>query len=61
LKIDLDFCNKNCSPKKLVISNISFMAIFADVTETESIMEKHLRDIHSVENKKGKKTDQNVL
>ena len=29
----------------LVFSNISFMAIFAEVTENECIIERHLHDI----------------
>jgi len=35
-----------CSPKNLVVSDISFMAIFAEFTENERIIERHLRDIH---------------
>ena len=35
-----------CSPTNLVFSDISFMAIFADVTENERNIERHLRDIH---------------
>ena len=30
----------------LVFSDISFMAIVAEVTESERIIDKHLRDIH---------------
>ena len=34
------------SPKNLVFSDISFTAIFAEVTENEDIIDRHLRDIH---------------
>ena len=35
-----------CSPKNLVFSDISFMAILAEVTENERIIDRHLRGIH---------------
>jgi len=35
-----------CTPKNLVFSDISSMAIFAEVTENEHIIDRHLRDIH---------------
>ena len=35
-----------CSSKNLVFSDISFMAIFAEVTENECIIDRHLRGIH---------------
>ena len=35
-----------CSPKNLVFSDISLMAIFAEVTENERIIDRHLRGIH---------------
>ena len=41
LKIDL-----HSSPNNLVFSDISFMAIFTEVTENERIIDRHLRDIH---------------
>ena len=37
---------RKCSPKNLVFSDISFMAIFAEVTGNERIIYRHLRDIH---------------
>ena len=37
---------KKCTPKNLVFSDISFMAIFAVVTENERIIHRHLRGIH---------------
>ena len=49
LKIDLYSLRRKCSPKNLVLSDISFMAIFAEVTENErirGIIDRHLRDIH---------------
>ena len=45
-KIDLCSLQRKCSPKNLVFSDISFMAIFAEVTENERIIDRHLRDIH---------------
>jgi len=35
-----------CSPKNLVFSDISFMAIFTEVTENERIIDRHLHDVH---------------
>jgi len=35
-----------CSPNNLVFSDISFMAVFTEVTENECIIDRHLRDIH---------------
>ena len=46
VKIDLYSLRRKCSPKNLVFSDISFMAIFAEVTENEHIIDRHLRDIH---------------
>ena len=46
LKIDLYSLQRKCSPKNLVFSNVSFMAIFAEVTENERIIHRHLRGIH---------------
>ena len=37
---------RKCSPKNLVFSDISFTAIFAEVTENERIIDRHLRGIH---------------
>jgi len=34
-----------CSSKNLVFSDLSFMAIFVEVTESEYIIERHLCDI----------------
>jgi len=45
-RIDLYSLRQNCSPVSLVFSDISFMAIFSDVTEHEHIIERHLHDIH---------------
>ena len=42
----LYFLRQKCSSKNVVFSDISFMVIFAKVTENECIIEKHLRDIH---------------
>jgi len=39
---------QKCSPKDIVFSDISFMAIFAEVTENECVIERHLRDIHAL-------------
>jgi len=47
-KIDLYSLRRKCSPKNLVVSDISFVAIFAEVTENERIIPRHLRDIHSL-------------
>ena len=46
LKIDLYSLRRKCSPNNLVFSDISFMAILAEVTENERIIDMHLRDIH---------------
>ena len=48
LKIDLYCLRQKCSPKNLVFSNISFMAIFAEVTENERIIDEHVRDIDTL-------------
>ena len=45
-KIDLYSLQRKCSPKNLVFSDISFMVIFAEVTEKECIIYRHLRGIH---------------
>ena len=37
---------RKCTPKNLVFSDISLMAIFAEVTGNERIIDRHLRDIH---------------
>ena len=39
------FLRQKCSPKNLVFSDISLIAIFAKITENECIIERHLRDI----------------
>ena len=44
LKIDLYSLRRKCTPKNLVF--ISFMAIFAEVTENERIIYRHLCGIH---------------
>ena len=48
VKIDLYSLRRKCSPKNLVFSDIglSLMAIFAEVTENECIIYRHLRGIH---------------
>ena len=46
LKIDLYSLRQKCSPNNLVLSDISFMAIFAEVTENKRIIHRHLHDIH---------------
>ena len=46
LKIDLYSLRQECSTKNLVFSDISIMAILAEITENEHIIERHLRDIH---------------
>jgi len=38
---------RKCSPNNLRFSDISFMAIFAEVTENERIVDRHLRGITS--------------
>ena len=45
-KIDLYSLRRKCTSKNLVFSDISFMAIFAEVTESECIIDRHLRGIH---------------
>ena len=35
---------QKCSPKNLVFSDVSFMAIFAEVTENEYIIDEYVRD-----------------
>ena len=45
-KIDLYSLRRKCSPNNLVFSDISLMAIFAEVTENERIIDRHLRGIH---------------
>ena len=37
---------QKCSPNNLVFSDISLMAILAEVTENERTIDRHLRDIH---------------
>ena len=37
---------RRCRPKNLVFSDISFVAIFAEVTENERIIERHVRGIY---------------
>ena len=44
-KIDLYSLRRKCSPNNLVFSDISFMAIFEEVTENEQISDSHFRDI----------------
>jgi len=46
LKIDGYSLRRKCSPKNLVFSDISFIAIFTDVTENERIIDRHLHGIH---------------
>jgi len=46
LKIDLYSLRRKCSQKNLVFSDRSFMAIFAEVTKNERIIDRHLRDTH---------------
>jgi len=50
LKIDLYSLRRKCSPKNLVFSDISFMAIFTEVIENERIIYRHLRGIHPLLN-----------
>ena len=47
-KIDLYSLRQKYSPKNVVFSAISYsyMAIFAEVTESLRIIHRHLRDIH---------------
>ena len=42
LKIHGYFLRRKCSPKNLVFSDVSLMAIFAEVTENEGIINRHL-------------------
>ena len=44
-KIDLYSLRQKCSPKNVVFGYIWLMAIFAEVTENECIIERHLRII----------------
>ena len=37
---------RKCSPNNVVFSDISLMAIFAEVTANERIIDRHLRDTH---------------
>ena len=46
VKIDLYSLRRKCSPKNLVFSDISFMAIFAEVTENERVIHRYLHGIH---------------
>ena len=46
LKIDLYSLQQKCNSKNLVFSDISLMAIFAEVTENKRIIDRHLRGIH---------------
>ena len=46
LKIDVYSLRRKCSPKNLVFIDISLMAIFAEVTENERIIYRHLCGIH---------------
>ena len=39
------FLRRKCSPKNLVFSDVSSMAIFVEVTENECIIERHLCDV----------------
>jgi len=42
---DSPYClQQKCSPKNLVVSNVSLTAIFAEVTENECINKRHLHD-----------------
>ena len=38
------FLRRKCCPKNLVFSDVSLMAILAEVTENECIIERHLCD-----------------
>ena len=40
---------RKCTPKNLVFSDISFMAIFSEVTENKRIIDRHLRDYDASE------------
>ena len=50
VKIDLYSLGQKCSPKNLVFSNVSFMAIFTEITENERIIKRHICDIHPLLN-----------
>ena len=52
-KIDLYSLRCKCSTKNLVFSDISFMAIFAEVTESERIIDRNLRNIQGGPKKSG--------
>jgi len=45
LKIDPHSLGQKCSPKNLVFSDTSLMAIFADVTKNKCIIKRHLHNI----------------
>ena len=45
---DLDCLRQKCSSKNLICSDISFMAIFAEVTENECIIDEHVHDIDTL-------------
>ena len=45
-KIDLNSLKQKCSAMNLLFSDISILAIFAEVTANERIIERHLHDIH---------------
>ena len=45
LKIDLYSLRRKCSPKNVVFSDISFMAIFAEITENERIIHRHIHPL----------------
>ena len=45
-KIDLHSLQQECSPMNLLFSDISPIAIFAEVTENECIIERRVRDMH---------------
>ena len=44
MKIHGYFLQQKCSPKNLVFSDVSLMAIFAEVTENEGIIDRHLNN-----------------
>ena len=41
---------QQCNLKNLVVSDISFMAIFTEVSENECIMKRHVCDIDTLHN-----------
>jgi len=49
LKMDLHCPRKKCSPKNLYFSDISLIAIFAEVTENESIIDRYVSDIDTLQ------------